>query len=79
VDVVIVFFASILLKLALTPPHLRNFEAIKLRRKHLMFDQVTQDGRRLPHWVCSLTDRKGWQRQLNEGDLRGMCPFLSST
>jgi integrase len=59
--------------------YFRNFEAIKLRRKHLRFGQVTQDERRIPYWVCFLTDRKGWQRQLNEGDLRGMGPFLIST
>jgi hypothetical protein len=44
---------------------------IKLRQQHLLFDQFTNDAYHFPYWTCTLTNRKGWQRQIDEPQLRG--------
>ena len=50
----------------------RNFETLKLQRKHLTLDCVSEDEYKIPHWRVALEQRKNWQNKLsNETDLRG--------
>ena len=54
-----------------------NFEAVKLQWKHFVFNLYTNNPYRLPYFSCILTDRKGWQKQVDEPQLRGELDWLA--
>lgn len=54
----------------------RNFEGIKIKRKHIVFGLEDPNAYNLPYYLLELVNRKGWQHRLDkthkENDLRSM-------